>query len=409
MAIAIHHGSNGSFKTSGVIQDYFIPAAEQGRVVVTNIAGVTRDNTFKNMPHIPDSFDVINVDTETTEGLDKIATWFHWAPLGALILLDEAGVIFPKIWDKRQIESLNNPLGLDGCNKIGRPFNWNTAWQKQRHYNWDIVLTAPNIKYIRDDIRMTCESAYKHRNKALFGPMFKGYKEALHDAQKDGKSFTDFESIKDKRISPLTFSLYHSTQTGRFTDTFNGFNVFASPRVIILVSVAVGCAGWAFSKSGDGFLPPVFDNPTAVPTNIKKDSLPVPVSIEDSSSEVTQDNIQSSKGGAPISNEDIFKSLSHTFSHNHSSTDNDGPVISNKAGRIISGPLEGSTIYISGSGRSASGYIYTLSFVNSGQVSTYLSTDLKNIGYEIKPYDHCAAEIKYKKFQTKLTCITISL
>ena len=48
-------------------------------------------------------------------------------------------------------------------------------------WNWDIILTTPNIGYIRDDIRLTAEKAYLHSNLAVIG--IKGrYKESQHAA-----------------------------------------------------------------------------------------------------------------------------------------------------------------------------------------------------------------------------------
>ncbi|HEJ4774917.1 TPA: hypothetical protein SMR50_006419, partial [Pseudomonas aeruginosa] len=50
MAIKIHHGPNGSYKTSGAIQDDLIPAIKKGRVIITNVRGLTRERIFQVMP-----------------------------------------------------------------------------------------------------------------------------------------------------------------------------------------------------------------------------------------------------------------------------------------------------------------------------------------------------------------------
>ncbi|WP_306665996.1 zonular occludens toxin domain-containing protein, partial [Klebsiella pneumoniae] len=68
-----------------------------------------------------------------------------------------------------------------------------------------MVLTTPNISYIRDDIRMTCEMAYKHSNLAVIG--IKGrYKEAQHDAQLN-RPPAEGTIIEYKRIKQGTFQL----------------------------------------------------------------------------------------------------------------------------------------------------------------------------------------------------------
>ncbi|MFU3482843.1 zonular occludens toxin domain-containing protein, partial [Pseudomonas aeruginosa] len=59
---------------------------------------------------------------------------------------------------------------------------WLDAWTRHRHFNWDIILTTPNIAYIRDDIRMTAEKAYLHSNLAVIGIRGR-YKESQHSAQ----------------------------------------------------------------------------------------------------------------------------------------------------------------------------------------------------------------------------------
>ncbi|HHE5722686.1 zonular occludens toxin domain-containing protein, partial [Pseudomonas aeruginosa] len=55
MAIKIHHGPNGSYKTSGAIQDDLIPAIKKGRVIITNVRGLTRERIFQVMPETPSS------------------------------------------------------------------------------------------------------------------------------------------------------------------------------------------------------------------------------------------------------------------------------------------------------------------------------------------------------------------
>ncbi|EPO7864901.1 TPA: hypothetical protein SLV50_005966, partial [Pseudomonas aeruginosa] len=79
MAIKIHHGPNGSYKTSGAIQDDLIPAIKKGRVIITNVRGLTRERIFQVMPETPSSCDVINLDLEDLDDMEKMRTWFMWA------------------------------------------------------------------------------------------------------------------------------------------------------------------------------------------------------------------------------------------------------------------------------------------------------------------------------------------
>ncbi|MFU4985178.1 zonular occludens toxin domain-containing protein, partial [Pseudomonas aeruginosa] len=106
----------------------------------------------------------------------------QWAPRGAFLIFDETQLLFPKSWREKDLERFDYPGGPEAAHAADRPMGWLDAWTRHRHFNWDIVLTTPNISYIRDDIRMTCEMAYKHSNLAVIGIPGR-YKEAQHDAQ----------------------------------------------------------------------------------------------------------------------------------------------------------------------------------------------------------------------------------
>ena len=47
MSIKIHHGPNGSYKTSGAIQDDAVPALKDGRVIITNVRGFTLERAYQ--------------------------------------------------------------------------------------------------------------------------------------------------------------------------------------------------------------------------------------------------------------------------------------------------------------------------------------------------------------------------
>ena len=80
MPIKIHHGPPGSYKTAGAMGDDFLREARAGRIIVTNVRGVSRARLINEFPDLPDSFDVIHVDDKTDEGRDKWRKWFHWIP-----------------------------------------------------------------------------------------------------------------------------------------------------------------------------------------------------------------------------------------------------------------------------------------------------------------------------------------
>lgn len=234
MSIKIHHGPNGSYKTSGAIQDDAVPALKEGRLIITNVRGFTLERVLQVMPDLPESVDIINLDLEQQADMERMRTWFQWAPRGAFIIFDETQLVFPKAWRERDLERFDFPGGSEAAQAADRPMNWLDGWTRHRHWNWDVVLTTPNISYIRDDIRMTCEMAYKHSNLAVIG--IKGrYKEAQHDAQLN-RPPAEGTIIEYKRIKPDTFRLYQSTATGKAQDTKAGKSLLKSPKLLFLLA-----------------------------------------------------------------------------------------------------------------------------------------------------------------------------
>ncbi|MDH0897724.1 MULTISPECIES: zonular occludens toxin domain-containing protein, partial [unclassified Pseudomonas] len=233
MSIKIHHGPNGSYKTSGAIQDDAVPALKEGRLIITNVRGFTLERVLQAMPTLPDAVDIINLDLESLEDMERMRTWFQWAPRGAFIIFDETQLVFPKAWREKDLERFDFPGGPEAAAVADRPMSWLDGWTRHRHWNWDIVLTTPNIAYIRDDIRMTCEMAYKHSNLAVIGIAGR-YKEAQHDAQINRPPM-EGTVIEYKRIKPDTFKLYQSTATGKTQDTKAGKSLFKSPKLLALL------------------------------------------------------------------------------------------------------------------------------------------------------------------------------
>ncbi|MFJ3260080.1 zonular occludens toxin domain-containing protein [Pseudomonas sp. NPDC086581] len=244
MSIKIHHGPNGSYKTSGAIQDDAVPALKDGRVIITNVRGFTLERAYAVFPDLPNTAEIINLDLESLDDLDKMRTWFQWAPRGAFLIFDETQLLFPKSWREKDLEKFDFPGGPEAAHAADRPMGWLDAWTRHRHFNWDIVLTTPNISYIRDDIRMTCEMAYKHSNLAVIGIPGR-YKEAQHDAQLN-RPPADGTIIEYKRIRKQTFALYQSTATGKTQDTKAGKSLFRSPKLVLLLALLAASIGFVW-------------------------------------------------------------------------------------------------------------------------------------------------------------------
>lgn len=252
MAIKIHHGPNGSYKTSGAIQDDLIPAIKQGRYIITNIRGLSRERVFQVFPETPSSLEVVNLDLEDLDDLEKMRTFPQWAPRGAFIIFDEAQLIFLKSWREADLKKFDFPGGPAAAKAADRPMNWLDGWTRHRHWNWDIILTTPNIGYIRDDIRLTSEKAYLHSNLAVIG--IKGrYKESQH-AGTENKPPANGTIVEIKKIRQETFRLYDSTATGTVTDTIAGKSIFKQPKVLFFMALPPICIWAAFNAGGLGIL-----------------------------------------------------------------------------------------------------------------------------------------------------------
>ena len=263
MAITIIHGANGGYKTSRVVEDFLVPAAIKGRVIVTNIRGIGLSRFYDNDINVNDKTDVIYIDTENTPegkiGRKLISCFWSWAPKDALLAFDESGVMFPKSWRDKELSSLNNVFsGLVAggylpdfeIEEFSRPDGFIEAFEMHRHFGWDIVLSAPNIKSIRDDIRNTTELAWRHRNAALIG--FKGrYKAISHDPVNNGTTVANVIESKISKISQRTFNLYDSTTTGKAVDTANASkSALASPRLLLALACATIALVYSFSSGG---------------------------------------------------------------------------------------------------------------------------------------------------------------
>ena len=242
MSIKIHHGPNGSYKTSGAIQDDAVPALKEGRVIITNVRGFTLERAYTVFPDLPNTAQIINLDLESLADLEKMRTWFQWAPRGAFLIFDETQLLFPKSWREKDLEKFDYPGGPEAAHEADRPMGWLDAWTRHRHFNWDIVLTTPNISYIRDDIRMTSEMAYKHSNLAVIGIPGR-YKEAQHDAQLN-RPPADGTIVEYKRIKKQTFALYQSTATGKTQDTKAGKSLLRSPKLVFLLALLACTIGF---------------------------------------------------------------------------------------------------------------------------------------------------------------------
>lgn len=381
MSIKIHHGPNGSYKTSGAIQDDAIPALKEGRVIITNIRGFTLERAYTVFPNLPDTAQIINLSLESIEDLERMRTWFLWAPRGAFIIFDETQLVFPKSWRDSDLKRFDYPGGPEAAARDDRPMNWLDAWTRHRHFNWDVVLTTPNITYIRDDIRGTSEMAYKHSNLAVIGIPGR-YKEAQHDAQINRPPM-DGTVIEYKRIKKQTFKLYQSTATGTHHDTKAGKSLLRSPKLLLLLAFIASCFAFTLWMG-----PITFGVPQAAEST-----------VPDSSSRPGGDTSpDSSNAAVPV----------------HSGSSSPGLLPGSLVGdKPVSSPAElvhpfaDRTVSIVGTLYMKSrGLIYLFEISDAqGRVLKLNSWQMLPTGYQFQQAGECAVRVTYREWSGMFTCL----
>lgn len=236
MAVKIHHGPPGSYKTSGAVMDDLVAAVFAGRTVITNVRGLddperivsTLRKAHPRKP-IPPTFELVWVDTDTEEGIFAVQTFWWWADCGAFILIDEAQAFWPSEMRPADWKPFDLPGGVDASRIQGRPRDYADAWTRHRHFNWDIVLTTPDIKLFHSKIRAVSETAYLHKNQAVVGLRGR-YLEGMHLASKNGNA-SDFFVVRGRKIPKWVFDLYQSTSTGVVSDTNAGTPLWKNPKI----------------------------------------------------------------------------------------------------------------------------------------------------------------------------------
>jgi zona occludens toxin len=263
MASAIHHGPPGSFKSFTLVQLFAIEALKQGRVVVTNVRGLTSvDRIIDAFPDdvFPATADIIFINTDNKKNRPVFARWFHWVPIGALVIMDEAQRIYPKRRDFK-LESLDIPMAPDGFQVdtisleiydeykeqtyiVERPDNIADAFDMQRHFNWDIYLSTPHINKVLDPIREVCQAAYRHKSLSELLPFIPYFKNAWyefkHDPDNTGKLLTHIagKPIRYKADERI-FQCYESTATGEHSKGGAEKSVLTDPKIRFLLFVLV--------------------------------------------------------------------------------------------------------------------------------------------------------------------------
>ena len=308
MATSIHHGAPGSFKSFSLVQRFAIPALQAGRCVVCNVRGFdSLERIIEQYPDIdfPATAKLIYLETTTRESRLIMAGWFHWVPIGALIIIDEGQEIYP---DRRdfKLESLDVfvcPVDFEPEQITeGRPVDVFTAFDKQRHYQWDIFISTTNIAKIKSEIRQVTEWAFRHRSLAgLFPWMKTSWIEHQHDPETNGKSESHrVGSPVRHKADPRIFKCYKSTATGGVTESQAGQSILKNPVLLLPLFglvFGVGLLVYTFSNSPDEKI--IVNSVKPASSVIKGSSSP---------SIVKNDTVQTD--AKPVSSVSVFKTSS---------------------------------------------------------------------------------------------------
>ncbi|MGL4356014.1 MAG: zonular occludens toxin family protein [Aeromonas popoffii] len=249
MSIKIHHGAPGSYKSSGAIHTDVLPAIKAGRHIITNVRGFTAERCKEVMGKaVPDSFQVTYVETESQQGRDHLARFYHWAPKGAFFLVDEVQRVFPPSWRQSDLDRLAYPGGTEQAKQDGRPETIDVAFDMHRHHNWDFVFTTPNISKVHSVVRAPAETAIRHTNMAVLG-IGGRYKTVLHLSDNSGTSASHVLQAKPfNKVPKYVFKLYDSTTTGKVSDTAAGSSILRDPKILFFLGVMGFCLYFGFIK-----------------------------------------------------------------------------------------------------------------------------------------------------------------
>tara|TARA_R110000868_G_scaffold34671_2_gene125016 strand:+ start:1155 stop:2450 length:1296 start_codon:yes stop_codon:yes gene_type:complete len=263
MTAVIHHGPPGSYKTFALIQRVIIPALEQGRTVCHNIRGLNSVDRIASAMGIdvPPEAKLICVKHDSEEGFQHMARFFQWAPVGALIVMDEGQRVYPtRLRSLAEFDTPDDQRETFGTG-IQRPANVENAFDQHRHMNWDIYISTTNVAKIHKEVRSVVEYAFRHRDMAGVLPWYKNkWREFKHDAESSGKSVSHYIGTPalysaDARV----FSCYQSTATGTAKGSNENKSIFADPKLRIFGAIALLALIYFFysaTKVADRFLVP---------------------------------------------------------------------------------------------------------------------------------------------------------
>lgn len=206
-------GTPGSFKSCYAVEKFVIPALRKGRMVFTNIEGLSP-------AYIATYFDLDPVDVENNlqilgrvydddgtyhEDTDRIRRFYEDLPLNALVIIDEAQNYFSSRDFKEGFSAALIP--------------WLT---KHRHLGNDVVWITQNIESVDITFRRNTHLTYAMRRAENIGFKNAAFNYIFDRADLDRKHL----ARKMYRPDPVIFKCYSSYQVKEVKENRKSYNVF---------------------------------------------------------------------------------------------------------------------------------------------------------------------------------------
>ncbi|QTE84364.1 zonular occludens toxin domain-containing protein [Shewanella algae] len=290
MATVINHGAPGSYKTSSALWYEVLEALRAGRLVITNIEGMKPLEIIEQEldEAFPSSAKLWRVSTQNDIGLDLIRHFYCWAPIGALILIDEVQGVYPssKVDKGFKIESLGfrepssfehlppefykeyisrledikpenlehgdtDDLGqalFDDNGHIIYPNSLSDAFNRHRKYNWDIYTCTPDISEVHGLVRGVAEIAHSYKSNDAIGAVIKYYARRPrifpHKPLLTGTTISKQDLVFYRKVPVEVHKLYKSTATGKHNDQSKGRTPFRDPKIMGSFIVFILCLAY---------------------------------------------------------------------------------------------------------------------------------------------------------------------
>lgn len=375
MTAVIHHGPPGSFKSFAIVQRVMIPALIEGRDVITNIRGFNDiDRVAEVMGvELPETAKIHHVHADSKEGFEHMARFFHWAPAGALIVIDEGQRVYPtRLRNFQEFDQADDiPLtysdgtvltDIETGEPVNRPATVENAFDQHRHCNWDIYICTTNIGKVHKEIRGVVEWAYRHRDMTGLLPWNRKprWREFKHDAEASGKSVSHyFGTPKTHKVDTRVFQCYQSTKTGKAKSSNENISILRDRKLQVALFLIISSLIWFISN---------------VSATLEK------FGITESEADQATAQVPTSGYGSPP--------------QLHRVPGSDQPLGQNP--HTNSAPLAGYRLYWVGS---INDRLLFHAYETETDYITLTGEDLKAMGYELDPTQHAFVRIHYGQTQ----------